>query len=167
MLDSHHSNKSRQPACFRMSVVARCLLMLLVWSGPVPVCHSHGTLANTFTTDRATDRAFEQHLRTYHRDADLFRDVQMGLHFHWVLQVDSQGGTSNASLFPACSHSTVADGNCQACYSDWLGSARFGGMLYYFQPCVWNDVRLECWHRPFRDCQHLFSQPSRLDILRC
>jgi len=163
MLGSHHSNKSRRPACLSMLVTARCLLMLLVWSGPVPVCHSHGTLANTSNIDNA----FEQHLRTYHRDVDLCRDVQLGLHFHWVLQVDSQGGTSNASLFLACSQSMVANGNCQSCFHDWLGSARFGGTLCCFQPCVWNDARLECWHRPTRDCQHLFSQPSRLDILRC
>lgn len=163
MLDSHYSNKSRQPACFRMSVAARFLLMLLVWSGPIPVCHSHGTLANTFTTDKA----FEQHLRTFHRDVDLFGDVEIGFHFHWILQVDSQGGTSNASLFHACSQSMVANATYLACFSDWLVIARFGGTLDCFQPCVWNDARLECWHRPFRDCQHLFSQPSRLDILRC
>lgn len=77
MLDSHHSKKSRRPACLSMSVAARYLLMLLVWSGPIPVCHSHGTLANTSNMDDA----FEQHLRTYHRDVDLFSDVQMGLHF--------------------------------------------------------------------------------------
>ena len=167
MLDSRHSNKSRQPACFSMPVAARCLLMLLVWSGPIPVCHSHGTLANTFTTDRATERAFEKHLRTFHRDVDLFGDVEMGLHFHWVLQVDSQGGTSNASLFHACSHSMAVNATYRTCFADWLAGARFGGSLDCFQPCVWNDVRLECWHRPFRDCQNLFSQPSRLDILRC
>lgn len=58
----------------------RCLLMLCLWQGPLPVCHSHGTLAG------ASDEArpwLAAHLETHHASVDPCELTFFGWHVHF------------------------------------------------------------------------------------
>ena len=55
------------------------MLVLAVWTGPVPYCHCHGTLND------ASEQSFEwlgKHLQVYHEADDLFADIDFGWHLH-------------------------------------------------------------------------------------
>lgn len=63
----------------RLSHLLRLVLVLAVWTGPVPYCHCHGTLND------ASAQSFDwlgRHLQAYHGTDDLFAEIDFGWHLH-------------------------------------------------------------------------------------
>lgn len=60
------------------------LAILLLWQGPIPICHAHGTLANSAvaTSDLA------DHLVEAHQSLNPLDDVFVPWHWHWVVLSD-------------------------------------------------------------------------------
>lgn len=61
------------------SLLLRLVLVLAVWTGPVPYCHCHGTLND------ASAQSFGwlgKHLQACHETDDLFADIDFGWHLH-------------------------------------------------------------------------------------
>jgi len=60
------------------------LAILLLWQGPIPICHAHGTLANSAvaTADLA------DHLVEAHQSLNPLDDVFVPWHWHWVVLSD-------------------------------------------------------------------------------
>ncbi|WP_254513658.1 hypothetical protein [Anatilimnocola floriformis] len=86
-------------ACGHLVRVVRVLLILwAAWHGPLPWCHSHGTLGNTTAGDQGFLRA---HLLSHHGSVDPCCSVCFGWHFHIDFppgENDSEGARSTLSL---------------------------------------------------------------------
>lgn len=74
---------------------ARVLCVLLAWTGPVPVVHDHGTLANA----TVCNNAFAEHLAHFHGAIDPEADLRLGWHFHWIWPSDTTPAESSQSQF--------------------------------------------------------------------
>lgn len=77
MQRAHRSNWSR---------FVRCLLVVAAWQAPLPLWHTHGTLANA-TAESASWLA--EHLRTHHPTIEPSSQTIVGWHCHFV---DPQSG---------------------------------------------------------------------------
>ncbi|MEW4453364.1 hypothetical protein AB1L30_11855 [Bremerella sp. JC817] len=64
----------------RLSVYVRVVLLLAVWTGPLPYFHCHGSLLNAVSMDSLW---LFNHLSSSHRDAALCEDVDFGWHIHF------------------------------------------------------------------------------------
>jgi hypothetical protein len=85
----HRSTITKRRARWRhASWWLQCLLLVTAWNGPIPYCHSHGTLANTSSSLRGW---LGEHLQTYHSDVSLFANQLFNWHFH--VQLPSQPGS--------------------------------------------------------------------------
>jgi len=73
----------------------RVLFVLLAWTGPVPVMHDHGTLANA----AVCNSAFAQHLADFHGAIDPEADLFFGWHLHWIWPSDSMPAESSQPHF--------------------------------------------------------------------
>lgn len=71
---SHPVGSNRKSVCFRV------LLLLAIWTGPIPYCHCHGTL---FDSENPCSSWLLGHLQAFHADASLFADVNFGWHLHF------------------------------------------------------------------------------------
>jgi len=65
----------------------RCLLMLCLWQGPLPVWHTHGTLAEAPAASRSW---LAEHLADHHAEVDPREVVVFGWHVHFDLP-ESEG----------------------------------------------------------------------------
>ena len=73
---------------WRLSL-ARFAWVLVLWPGPLPMVHSHGTLCNS--VHGLPELA--QHLDRFHPDVDALDDLRFDLHLHWVLIQDLRLGS--------------------------------------------------------------------------
>lgn len=64
----------------RASVILRVVLLLVVWNGPLPYCHCHGTLQSV-TFENAS--WLFKHLKSHHGDTMLYADTTFGWHLHF------------------------------------------------------------------------------------
>ena len=60
--------------------VLRCLLILCLWQGPLPVWHTHGTLVDAPEASRSW---LAEHLETHHPTVDPCDVVFFGWHVHF------------------------------------------------------------------------------------
>ncbi len=71
----------------RLSV--RAVMMLLLWQGPIPWCHSHDALraskSGSLMSAAAEKFDLASHLKKHHRDIDPRSRISLGWHIHWVL----------------------------------------------------------------------------------
>jgi hypothetical protein len=74
----------------RLAVV-RCLMVLCLWQGPVPVWHAHGTLADASDASRMW---LAEHLESHHAAVDPCEPVFFGWHLHFDVP-DSEGDPQN------------------------------------------------------------------------
>ncbi|WP_425615245.1 hypothetical protein NA78x_005145 [Anatilimnocola sp. NA78] len=61
------------------SLALRWMLLVIAWQGPLPWCHSHGTLGNCANCPSADLQA---HLQSHHPAIDQFADLVFSWHFH-------------------------------------------------------------------------------------
>lgn len=72
-----HCERSTRTRSGRYSLALRCLLLLLVWQGPIPWCHCHDTAASSSPTPWLA-----KHLQKYHAGVDLCAPPLLGWHLH-------------------------------------------------------------------------------------
>ena len=91
----------------RFSIFFRVILLLAVWTGPIPYCHSHGTLVGAETT---CSGYLINHLQAFHTDAPLFANVDFGWHVHFSVPTNSEEDepTQTKWLSNPCSATTVS-----------------------------------------------------------
>lgn len=94
-----HHHKCKRPVS---TLVARCLLLVAAWQGPIPWCHCHGTLANTA---ESASTSLAEHLNSYHSTALAFLNVDFGWHFHATFPAepgddDGSAPTRHRELLP-------------------------------------------------------------------
>jgi hypothetical protein len=74
------------------STLVRCLLMFSLWQAPLPVWHSHGTLA---ADSSESCHWLARHLESHHAEVDPVDDVPLGWHVHFEMP-DSDGEPSES-----------------------------------------------------------------------
>lgn len=80
----------------------RCFLLVVVlWHGPIPWCHTHGTLANTSTNSPGW---LATHLRSCHCSLGLHDDCFLGWHFHVTLPPAEDGNNAEQVPFAEQDH---------------------------------------------------------------
>lgn len=62
----------------RCSLALRWLLLLAAWQGPIPWCHSHGTLSSS----PSLSPWLVEHLQSHHPCVDPAAQLTFGWHFH-------------------------------------------------------------------------------------
>lgn len=70
----------------------RCVLVLCLWQGPLPVWHAHGTLADA---SEASQAWLADHLATHHAAVDPCEHLFFGWHLHF--EVPESDGEPNES----------------------------------------------------------------------
>jgi hypothetical protein len=106
---------------------ARCLLMLCLWQGPLPVCHAHGTLANAAEANRPWLAA---HLEAHHASVDPCEQTFFGWHIHFE-GPDSEGEPSE-SPSPSLRLPLVAGTSADGVWGEWCVSAESVDALEVF-----------------------------------
>lgn len=89
-LASQPRRHSAASAC-QWSLAARLLLVLLVWSGPVPVAHDHATLGNSVVGSRR----FAEHLIRFHLAPAALAESCKGWHLHWIFPGEEESGLAS------------------------------------------------------------------------
>ncbi len=144
----------------RISVCFRILLLLAVWTGPIPYCHCHGTMIGV---DANCPSWLLNHLQAFHADSPLRTDVSLGWHLHFSTPENSEDGEST--------------------WAKWLS---FSGTPSAVSACL-QDLRLAdrlilpLWNVTCRNSQPIASRvafffesfapslplPLRLGVIRC
>lgn len=93
----------------RISVCFRALLLLAIWTGPLPYCHCHGTL---FDSENPGSSWLLNHLQSFHADASLFADVDFGWHLHFSSPGDSEEEDSPQARWLSFAGTTTAVSAC-------------------------------------------------------
>jgi hypothetical protein len=70
------------------SWLARLVLVILLWPGPVPVAHSHSDVADTLVGTSQLTR----HLTWHHGGVSEAPEIPGGVHIHWVLRSEFFAG---------------------------------------------------------------------------
>jgi hypothetical protein len=78
MIHSATHPRSRATLAGRCSFALRWLLLLAAWQGPIPWCHSHGTLASSADMSPW----LVEHLHSHHPCVDPAAHLTFGWHFH-------------------------------------------------------------------------------------
>lgn len=97
---------------------ARCLLMLCLWQGPLPVCHAHGTLADAPEANRPWLAA---HLAAHHASVDPCELTFFGWHIHF--EAPASEGEPSESPSPSLRLPLVAGTTADGVWGDWCGFA--------------------------------------------
>jgi hypothetical protein len=150
------------------SRLMRCLLVIATWQAPLPVCHSHGTLA-TAPAENATWLA--EHLWSHHAAINPLADLILGWHLHFAFP-DAQDERPDSPKTPR-QPSAVGDA-----LTSWDAFARLqvpSGPLMSHAAHVGPNA--SCLHRPldglrlpsgfFANFAPEMPLPVRLGGLRC
>lgn len=78
----------------RWPSIFRCFLVLALWQGPLPVMHSHGTLAHASVD---TELWLSEHLTSDHADIAPAADIVFGWHFHLAMPGSDEDSSEHAS----------------------------------------------------------------------
>ncbi len=100
----------------------RCLLVLCLWQGPLPVCHAHGTLASEPEAARPWLAA---HLETHHASVDPCELTFFGWHVHF--EVPSSEGEPSETPGLSLRLPLIANTSADGIRVDWPSRLPVGG----------------------------------------
>lgn len=156
----------RSRASQHVGVLVRALLILWsAWNGPLPWCHSHGTLANASIVDQ---NILREHLRSHHAFVEpTTSDVDFGWHFHMELPSEGHGAPERLHLrqMIATAGGSGLDGTIRvAGVSE--GTATYIGSLAAQRPNAQSEGNSPVTHF-FDGFAANLSLPLRFGVLRC
>ncbi len=96
----------------RLLLLERLLLVVLLWSGPVPVAHSHSDAGDTF----AATKELCQHLSSQHGCWSSGHCDLDGWHIHWVLRSEAFAGINCEELILQ-TECTLDPANSNECFA--------------------------------------------------